>query len=77
MSQYNMETPIDQHHREYAPFEIGIALAAAGFRVLQLDTEDVWLRSNPAILRLLREVNLPANLRGDNIFVGDQGRTAG
>lgn len=68
MSQYNMETPIDQHHREYAPFEIGIALAAAGFRVLQLDTEDVWLRSNPAILRLLREVNLPTNLRGDNIF---------
>ncbi len=68
MSQYNTETPIDQHHREYAPFEVGVALAAAGFRVLQLETEDVWLRSNPAILKLLSEINLPTNLRGDNIF---------
>jgi len=68
LSQYNRETPIDQHNREYAPFEIGIALAAAGFTVVQLETDDVWLRSNPAILALLDEVNLPTDMRGDNIF---------
>lgn len=68
LSQYNRETPIDQHNREYAPFEVGIALAAAGFTVLQLETDDVWMRSNPAILSLLEEVNLPTDMRGDNIF---------
>jgi SAM-dependent methyltransferase len=68
MSQYNRQTPVDQHNREYAPYEIGIALAAAGFTVVDLETEDVWARSNPAILELLKEVNLPTDKRGDNIF---------
>lgn len=68
LSQYNRETPIDQHNREYAPFEIGIALAAAGFTVAQLETDDVWLRSNPTIMTLLEELNLPTDMRGDNIF---------
>ena len=68
LSQYNRTTPADQHNREYAPFEVGIALAAAGFTTVELETEDVWLRSNPAIITLLKEVNLPAELRGDNIF---------
>ncbi len=68
LSQYNRSTPVDQHHREYAPYEVGLALAAAGFTVIELETEDVWLRSNPAILKLLEEVNLPTHLRSDNIF---------
>ncbi len=68
LSQYNRKTPVDQHNREYAPYEVGIALAAAGFTVIELETEDVWMRSNPAILDLLREVNLPTDKRGDNIF---------
>jgi SAM-dependent methyltransferase len=68
LSQYNRTTPADQHNREYAPYEVGIALAAAGFTTVELETEDVWLRSNPAILTLLREVNLPTDMRGDNIF---------
>ena len=68
LSQYNRKTPVDQHNREYAPYEVGIALAAAGFSVVELETEDVWMRSNPAILDLLREVNLPTDKRGDNIF---------
>lgn len=68
LSQYNLSTPADQHNREYAPYEVGIALAAAGFTVIELETEDVWLRSNPAILKLLEEVNLPTDMRGDNIF---------
>jgi SAM-dependent methyltransferase len=67
-SQYNLEPPYDRHHREYAPAEVEVALRAAGFQVLQLETEDVWRRSNPAILRLLEEVRLSTDLRGDNIF---------
>jgi len=68
LSQYNRKTPIDQHNREYAPYEVGLALAAAGFTVVELETEDVWMRSNPAIIELLKEVNLPTENRGDNIF---------
>jgi len=68
LSQYNRKTPVDQHNREYAPYEVGLALAAAGFTVVELETEDVWMRSNPAIIELLKEVNLPTENRGDNIF---------
>src|SRR5215510_12793675 len=68
LSQYNRKTPVDQHNREYAPYEVGLALAAAGFTVVELETEDVWMRSNPAIIELLKEVNLPTDNRGDNIF---------
>ncbi|MFN0119220.1 MAG: methyltransferase domain-containing protein [Blastocatellia bacterium] len=68
LSQYNLTTPADQHNREYAPYEIGVALAAAGFDVVELQTEDVWLRSNPAIIELLRQVDISTELRGDNIF---------
>jgi SAM-dependent methyltransferase len=68
LSQYSRKTPADQHNREYAPYEVGLALAAAGFTVAELETEDVWLRSNPAIIELLKEVNLPTENRGDNIF---------
>jgi SAM-dependent methyltransferase/DNA anti-recombination protein RmuC len=68
MSQYNVEYPPGQHHREYAPREVRLALEAAGFAVLELDTEDVWLRSNPAILELLESLQMSTAERGDNIF---------
>jgi SAM-dependent methyltransferase len=68
LAQYNRKTPIDQHNREYAPYEVGVALAAAGFTVVELETEDVWMRSNPAIIELLKEVHLSTENRGDNIF---------
>src|SRR5262245_23156633 len=67
-AQYNPKTPTDQHNREYAPYEVGVALAAAGFTVVELETEDVWMRSNPAIIELLKEVELSTENRGDNIF---------
>lgn len=68
MSQYNVDYPPGQHHREYAPREIQVALSAAGFTVLELETEDVWLRTNPAILELLEQMQMPTEMRGDNIF---------
>ncbi len=68
LNQYNLQEVADQHNREYAPYEIGVALAAAGFSVVALETEDVWLRSNPAVIDLLREIQISPELRGDNIF---------
>ncbi len=68
LAQYNVRETVDQHNREYAPYEIGVALAAAGFTVIELETEDVWSRSNPAILDLLKQVHIGTELRGDNIF---------
>ncbi len=68
LSQYNRETPVDQHNHEYAPYEVGVALAAAGFTVVALEAEDVWLRSNPAIIELLAQLEISTDLRGDNLF---------
>jgi len=68
LSQYNLREAADQHHREYAPYEVGIALSAAGFTVVELEAEDVWLRSNPAIMELLKQLQLSTEMRGDNIF---------
>lgn len=68
LAQYNIHETADQHNREYAPYEVGVALAAAGFHVVALETADVWMRSNPAILDLLRQVEITTELRGDNIF---------
>jgi SAM-dependent methyltransferase len=66
--QYNINDLLDQHRREYAPLEIGEMLTAAGFTVEELETKDVWLRSNPAILDLLEKLMISTELRGDNIF---------
>ncbi len=68
LAQYNVRETVDQHNREYAPYEIGVALTAAGFTVIELETEDVWSRSNPAILDLLKQIHIGTELRGDNIF---------
>lgn len=66
--QYNKKDATDQHYREYAPLEIGEFLSAAGFTVEELETQDVWLKSNPAILALLEDLLISTELRGDNIF---------
>src|SRR5262245_52170346 len=68
LAQYSRKTPLGQRNPKYAPFEVGVALAAAGFTVEELETVDVWMRSNPAIIELLKEVKLPTDNRGDNIF---------
>jgi SAM-dependent methyltransferase len=67
-SQYNVTDRADQHNREYSPVELQWALEAAGFKVILLETEDVWLRSNPAILDLLKKLQLSTELRADNLF---------
>lgn len=67
-SQFNLQNSAEHHHREYAPLEVRDALEAAGFTVATLETEDVWAQSNPAILQLLRQLKIPDDLRGDDIF---------
>ncbi len=68
LSQYNLQNSGGQHHREYTPNEVRDSLVAAGFTVVALETDDVWAKSNPAILQLLRQLNFATDLRGDNIF---------
>ncbi|MBL8205322.1 MAG: methyltransferase domain-containing protein [Blastocatellia bacterium] len=67
-SQYNLQNSAEHHHREYAPLEVRDALIAAGFTIATLETEDVWSKSNPAILELLRQLKFSDELRGDDIF---------
>ena len=67
-AQYNLTDRADQHNREYSPIELQWALEAAGFTVVLLETEDVWMRSNPAILELLKQLRLSTDLRADNLF---------
>ncbi len=67
-SQYNLQNSSEHHHREYTPDDVRDVLLAAGFRVATLETEDVWLKSNPAILNLIRQLKFSDDLRGDDIF---------
>lgn len=67
-AQYNLKDRADQHNREYSPIELQWALEAAGFTVVLMETEDVWMRSNPAILELLKQLRLSTDLRADNLF---------
>lgn len=68
LSQYNLQNSGGQHYREYTPQEVQDALVAAGFTVVALETEDVWAKSNPAVLRMLQQLHFSTDLRGDNIF---------
>ncbi|HEU0175920.1 MAG TPA: hypothetical protein VFV58_16775 [Blastocatellia bacterium] len=68
LPQYNRKTPIDQHNRENVLCDIGVRLAAAGGAVVGFETEDVWIRSTPAIIESIKGLNLPTENRGDNIF---------
>jgi SAM-dependent methyltransferase len=67
-SQYNLQNSSEHHHREYTPDDVRDVLVAAGFTVVTLETEDVWLKSNPAILSLIRQLKFSDELRGDDIF---------
>ena len=67
-SQYNLQNAAEHHHREYTPDDVRDVLLAAGFTVATLETEDVWLKSNPAILNLIRQLKFSDELRGDDIF---------
>ena len=66
---YNLKDAAEQHYHEHTPETVKTFLEAAGFAVVELETEDVWAKSNPATLELLKELQFSAELRGDNIFV--------
>ena len=66
---YNLKDAAEQHYHEHTPETVKTFLEASGFAVVELETEDVWAKSNPATLELLKELQFSAELRGDNIFV--------
>jgi SAM-dependent methyltransferase len=68
LSQYNVQDSARQHHREYTPDDVQTALVAAGFTIVALETDDVWAKSNPAVLQLLKQLEFSTEMRGDNIF---------
>ena len=65
---YNRKHPADRHAREYTPADVRVALEAAGFKVLQLFTENVWHETDEAFLEWLDQTGVPHELRGDNIY---------
>ncbi|MGH9843785.1 MAG: class I SAM-dependent methyltransferase, partial [Blastocatellia bacterium] len=65
---YNRKHPADRHAREYTPADVRTALEAAGFKVLQLFTENVWHETDEAFLDWLDQTGVPRELRGDNIY---------
>ena len=66
--EYNPKSPGDRHSREYTPNDIKIALNAAGFKVVNLFTKDLWAQTDEAFLQWLDQTSVPRELRGDNIF---------
>ncbi len=66
---YNLKDAAEQHYHEHTPETVKTFLEAAGFSIVELETEDVWAKSNPATIELLKELQFSAELRGDNIFV--------
>ncbi len=66
---YNLKDAAEQHYHEHTPETVKTFLEASGFSVVELETEDVWAKSNPATLELLKELQFSPDLRGDNIFV--------
>lgn len=67
-SLYNRKHPGDRHSREYTPADVRTVLEAAGFKVLQLFTENVWHATDEAFLASLDATGIPRELRGDNIY---------
>lgn len=66
--EYNPKSPGDRHSREYTPNDIKIALNAAGFKVVNLFTKDLWAETDESFLQWLDQTAIPRELRGDNIF---------
>ncbi len=65
---YNTQDTAQQHYHEHTPETVKTLLNAAGFTMVELATEDVWAKSNPATLKLLQKLMFSPDLRGDNIF---------
>src|SRR5262245_50908216 len=67
-SLYNRKSPADRHSREYTPTDVQVVLEAAGFKVIELFTENVWHQTDEAFLASLDQSGVPRELRGDNIY---------
>lgn len=66
--QYNRRSPGDRHAREYTPADVRIAMEAAGFEVISLQTKNIWHEPAEELLARLDSTGVPRELRGDNIF---------
>lgn len=66
--QYNRRAPADRHAREYTPADVRLAMEAAGFEVVRLETRNIWHAPDEELLARLDRTGVARELRGDNIF---------
>lgn len=67
--QYHKDRSPYRHNIEYAPDQVSGLIEAAGYRIDQLWTLDTFEAPVPEAIDLLRRLQYPSGLRGDNIFV--------
>lgn len=65
---YNRQSRADRHSREYTPKDVQLIFEAAGFKVIELFTENLWHEADEGLLAWLDRTGVPRRLRGDNIF---------
>ncbi|HWP85662.1 MAG TPA: glycosyltransferase, partial [Terriglobia bacterium] len=68
--------PTDRHNREYTAGEVQRLVAAAGFRILRLFTQNSWWEPERETLRWLAASGFPIARRGDNTFLLARRETA-
>lgn len=66
---FKKESTPDRHNREYTPNEVRTFLEKGGFKIEYIQTEDSWNMQNEEIIDLLKNLNKPIDLRGENIFI--------
>jgi SAM-dependent methyltransferase len=67
--QYHKNRDRYRHNFEHDVHSVRTLLEAAGFRILGLETHDVFEETSPTALAFLQEAEMPLAHRGDDIFV--------
>ena len=67
--QYHKDRSPYRHNIEYAPDQVAGLVEAAGYRIDRLWTLDTFEAPVPEAMDLLRRLQYPSGMRGDNMFV--------
>lgn len=66
---FTKDCSTNRHNREYTPWEVKLLLEKGGFEVSTLETKDFWSKPSMEIFDLLKKLNKPLDLRGEDIMV--------
>jgi len=67
--QYHKDRNRYRHNFEHDVHSVSTLLQAAGFRIVKLETHDVFEETYPKALAFLKNAGMPLEHRGDDIFV--------